>query len=94
MGFMDSVKGLVNKGKDYASKNPDKADQFIEKVGDQVDGRTGGKYTQHVDKAQDAARQHLGTTDNPAPGAQPGPGGEPGPEGGPGPEAQPGPREP
>ena len=57
MGFMDSVKGLVNKGKDYASKNPDKADQFIEKVGDQVDGRTGGKYTQHVDKAQDAARQ-------------------------------------
>lgn len=94
MGFMDSLKGLVNKGKDYAEKNPEKANGFIEKAGDHVDGRTGGKYAQHVDKAQDAARKHLGTTGNPAPGAQPEPGGQPGPEGGPGPAAQPGPRQP
>lgn len=94
MGFMDSMKGLVDKGKEFAAKNPDKVDDFIEKAGDQVDARTGGKYAEHVDKAQDAARKHLGANDNPAPGAQPEPGGEPGPQGGPGPEAQPGPRQP
>ncbi|MEU5840664.1 antitoxin [Rhodococcus sp. NPDC047139] len=94
MGFMDSVRGIVNKGKDFASRNPDKVENFIDKTGDQVDKRTGGKYAQHVDKAQDAARKHLGDPGNPAPGTRPGPGGQSGPEGGPGPEAQPGPQQP
>jgi len=88
MGFMDSVKNLVNKGKDFASKNPDKVQDFIQKTGDQVDKRTGGKYAHHVDKAQEAARKHLGTPGNP------GPDGGPGPESGPGPDARPGPRQP
>ncbi|MGN5238768.1 MULTISPECIES: Rv0909 family putative TA system antitoxin [unclassified Rhodococcus (in: high G+C Gram-positive bacteria)] len=94
MGFMDSVKGLLGKGKDYAAQNPDKAQGYIDKAGDAVDGKTGGKYAQHVDKAQDAAKKHLGATGNPAPGAQPGPGGEPGPQSDPGPDPQPGPRTP
>ncbi|MFD6857108.1 antitoxin [Rhodococcus sp. NPDC060086] len=94
MGLMDSLKGLLGKGKDYASQNPDKVQGYIDKAGDTVDGKTGGKYSQHVDKAQDAAKKHLGTSGNPAPGAQPGAGGDPGPQSDPGPEAQPGPRTP
>lgn len=65
MGFMDSVKGIVGKGKEFAEKNPDKTDGIIDKAGDFVDGRTGNKYAEHVDKAQDAARKHLGSGDKP-----------------------------
>lgn len=94
MGLMDSLKGLLGKGKDYAAQNPDKVGGYIDKAGDTIDEKTGGKYSQHVDKAQDAAKKHLGTPENPAPGAQPGPGSDPGPQADPGPEAQPGPNTP
>lgn len=72
MGFMDTLKGLVGKGKDYAAQNPDKVGSAIDKAGDQVDRKTGGKYSQHIDKAQDAARKHLGASGDQAPGQQPG----------------------
>ncbi|UYP19733.1 antitoxin [Rhodococcus sp. Z13] len=64
MGFMDSVKGLVDKGKEFAEQNPDKVEQIIEKAGDAVDEKTGGKYADQVDKVQDAARKHLGADGN------------------------------
>lgn len=73
MGFIDTLKGLVGKGKDYAAQNPDKVGSAIDKAGDQVDRMTGGKYAQHVDKAQDAAKKHLGTTGGQPPGRPPGP---------------------
>ncbi|AKE88927.1 MULTISPECIES: antitoxin [Rhodococcus] len=60
MGFMDSVKGLVDKGKEFAAQNPDKVDEAIEKAGDLADRKTGGKYAEQVDKAQDAAKKALG----------------------------------
>ncbi|QIX49345.1 antitoxin [Rhodococcus sp. DMU1] len=94
MGLKDSIKGLVDKGRAYAEKNPDKAGGFVDKAGDAADARTGGKYAQHVDKVQDAAKKHLGSADHPVPGATPGPAGRPGPESDPGPQAQPGPRSP
>lgn len=53
MGLMDKVKG-------WAGKNPDKVQQGIEKGGDAIDQRTGGKHADKVDKAQDAASKHLG----------------------------------
>ncbi len=49
MGFLDKVKDLV-------SKNTDKVDAAIEKVGDVVDQKTGDKYKGAVDKVQDAAK--------------------------------------
>ncbi|WP_202917671.1 MULTISPECIES: antitoxin [Rhodococcus] len=57
---MDSVKGLVDKGKEFAAQNPDKVDEAIEKAGDLADRKTGGKYAEQVDKAQDAAKKALG----------------------------------
>jgi hypothetical protein len=52
MGFLDKVK-------DWLGKNPDKADAAIEKAGDFVDQRTQGRYAEHVDKVQDAARKYV-----------------------------------
>ena len=49
MAFLDTIKNLL-------SKNADKVDTAIDKVGDVVDQKTQGKYTQHVDKVQDAAK--------------------------------------
>ena len=50
MGFLDKVKDLV-------SKNADKVDTAIDKVGDVVDKKTQGKYTSQVDKVQEAAKK-------------------------------------
>lgn len=50
MSFLDKVKGLV-------AKNADKVDTAIDKAGDLVDKKTQGKYAQHVDKVQEAAKK-------------------------------------
>ncbi|KUH86074.1 MULTISPECIES: antitoxin [unclassified Mycobacterium] len=62
MAFLDKVKNLL-------SKNADKVDTAIEKAGDMVDKKTQGKYAQHVDKAQDAARNYVNKDNPPAQGA-------------------------
>ena len=56
MGFLDKLKSL-------ASKNADKVDTAIEKAGDVVDQKTQGKYAQHVDKVQDAAKKAVDKSD-------------------------------
>ncbi|OBK77453.1 antitoxin [Mycobacterium sp. 1164985.4] len=58
MAFLDKVKNLL-------AKNADKVDTAIDKAGDMVDKKTQGKYAQHVDKAQDAARNYV-NKDNPS----------------------------
>jgi len=52
MGFLDKLK-------DPAKKNKGAVDSAIDKAGDIVDQKTGGKYAQHVDKAQDAAKKVI-----------------------------------
>jgi len=59
VGAFDSIKGLADKAKDFAAKNPDKVDGVIDKAGDAIDSKTGGKYADKVDKAQDAAKKAL-----------------------------------
>lgn len=58
MGFLDKVKNLV-------SQNADKVDTAIDKVGDVVDKKTQGKYAQHVDKVQEAAKKAVDNTQQP-----------------------------
>ncbi|MHC9295024.1 antitoxin [Mycobacterium sp. LTG2003] len=60
MGFLDKVK-------DALSKNADKVDTAIDKAGDIVDQKTQGKYAQHVDKAQEAAKNAIRKDDPQAP---------------------------
>ncbi|AKS32563.1 antitoxin [Mycolicibacterium goodii] len=57
--------GFLDKAKDLLSKNADKVETVIDKAGDIVDQKTQGKYAQHVDKAQDAAKNAIRKDDNP-----------------------------
>ncbi|MTE21325.1 antitoxin [Streptomyces sp. TRM43335] len=50
MGFKDKVKGMM-------SQHGDKADRGVEKAGDAVDERTGGKHRRHIDTGTDKARK-------------------------------------
>lgn len=59
MAFLDKVKNML-------AKNADKVDTAIDKAGDLVDKKTQGKYTQHVDKVQQAAKKAV--ADNAGPG--------------------------
>ncbi|MDO4611111.1 antitoxin [Corynebacterium sp.] len=52
--------GIIDKAKQFASDNPDKVEQGIERAGDEFDKRTGDKYADTVDKVQDAAKDKLG----------------------------------
>ena len=66
MGFLDDAKDKV---KDLLDGHEDKVDQGIEKAGDLVDDKTGGKYEDKVDIAQEKAGDaldSLGGDDKPA----------------------------
>jgi hypothetical protein len=52
MGFLDKVKSLF-------SQNADKVDSAIDRGGDFIDDKTGGKFSEHVDKGQDAANDAV-----------------------------------
>ena len=59
MSFVDTLKGLLGKGKQVASENADKVGGAVDKAGDFVDDKTGGKYADKVDKAQEAAKKAI-----------------------------------
>lgn len=52
MSFKDKVKDLLG-------QHGDKVDKVIEKAGDMVDRKTGGKYERQVDTAQEQARKYA-----------------------------------
>jgi hypothetical protein len=54
----------MDKAKDMAGKHDDKVDQGLEKAGDQVDQRTGGKYDAQSDRAVDEAQERTGSGDS------------------------------
>ncbi|MFC9974949.1 antitoxin [Spirillospora sp. NPDC127200] len=54
---------IVDKVKEMLGQNAGKAKQAVDKAGDVVDQRTGGKYADKVDMAQERARQYLDQND-------------------------------
>ncbi|ALR10774.1 kanamycin biosynthetic protein [Mycobacteroides saopaulense] len=56
---MADFKGLIDKLKSLLAGNKDKVNQAVDKVGDVIDSKTGGKYTSVVDKVQDAAKSAV-----------------------------------
>ncbi|GGL64913.1 hypothetical protein GCM10010129_05540 [Streptomyces fumigatiscleroticus] len=61
MSMMDKIKGML---KGHESQ----ADKGVDKAGDYVDKKTGGKYRSQVDMGQDRMRDEFGTgrgRDNP-----------------------------
>ncbi len=61
MGMFDDLKAKAHK---QLEQHPDQvekiSDQVIERGGDVVDQRTGGKYADKVDKAQRSADEKIG----------------------------------
>lgn len=59
MSFIDDIKGkaegLVGQAQDLVAKNEEAIKGGIEKTGDFIDEKTGGKFAEHVDKVQGAA---------------------------------------
>jgi hypothetical protein len=62
-GILDKVKEVAERFTDKArgllGQHSDKADAAIDKAGDFVNDKTGDKYSEHVDKAQDAAHDAV-----------------------------------
>jgi hypothetical protein len=62
-GILDKVKEVTERFTDRArgllGQHSDKADAAIDKAGDFVNDKTGDKYSEHVDKAQDAAHDAV-----------------------------------
>jgi N-acetylmuramoyl-L-alanine amidase CwlA len=50
---------VLDKVKDLLSKNKDKVDQAIDKAGDIADQKTQGKYSDKIDKVQEAAKKAV-----------------------------------
>lgn len=59
MGMFDKLKDVAEKAKGVAGQHADKIDPLVDKAGDTFDEKTGGKYSGHVDSAQDAAKKKL-----------------------------------
>jgi hypothetical protein len=74
----DTVAGLgdmVNKAKEWAGDNPEKADSFVDKGGDTLKGKFAG-HDEQFDQAGDKAKDFLHGGENPPQGEQPPPQGE------------------
>jgi hypothetical protein len=61
MGFLDKAKQMLG-------QHEEKVEDAIDKVADVVDDKTGGKYSDKIDKGVDAAKGFVGDeTDTPPP---------------------------
>jgi len=60
MGFGDELRDLGKKAKDLAHDHPDQADKAIDKLGDELGQRTGGKFDDQIDSAERKADEFLG----------------------------------
>ncbi|MFB7877833.1 MULTISPECIES: antitoxin [unclassified Nocardia] len=81
MSLVDTLKGLLGKGKDAAAQNADKINDAVDKAGSFIDEKTGGKYSDKIEKGKDAAKKVVPPQQ---PGAGPATGGpaptDPGPK--------------
>ncbi|MGS2808525.1 antitoxin [Nocardia sp. MW-W600-9] len=57
MSLVDTLKGLLGKGKEAAAQNADKINDAVDKAGTFIDDKTGGKYSDKIEKGKDAAKK-------------------------------------
>lgn len=58
------VEGLAQKAGEFVSQNPDQVSDGIDKAGDFIDQKTGGKFADKVDGLQDGAKNFLNNLGN------------------------------
>ncbi len=51
--------GMLDKAKSMLMKNSDKAKGAVDKAGDLIDKKTGGKYASQVDSVQEQGQGHA-----------------------------------
>jgi hypothetical protein len=61
-----SNESFFDKVKDFVKGHPEQADQGLDKAGELLDERTGGKYSEHIAKGDDMVREKIGIPDNEA----------------------------
>jgi hypothetical protein len=54
---------FMDKAKDFTEKHDEQVDQGLQRAGDEVDERTGGKYGDKIDKGVDQAQERTGQGD-------------------------------
>ncbi|AZQ70394.1 MULTISPECIES: antitoxin [Streptomyces] len=59
MSLIDTLKGLVGKGKAAAAENPEKVEQAVDKAGTFIDEKTGHKYSDKIEKGKEAAKNAI-----------------------------------
>ncbi|TCJ94237.1 antitoxin [Nocardia alba] len=57
MSLVDTLKGLLGKGKVAVEQNADKINEAVDKAGTFIDDKTKGKYTDKIEKGKDAAKK-------------------------------------
>ena len=71
--------GIFDKAKEFAQGNPDKVKDAVNKAGDAINDKTGGKYADKIDSAKGKLDGALGDKGGDQPqGGEPGQGGQPG----------------
>ncbi len=77
-----SNESFFDKVKDFVKGHPEQADQGLDKAGELLDERTGGRYSEQIAKGDDMVRERLGVPEGqatiPAPGTTPEPSPTPG----------------
>jgi VIT1/CCC1 family predicted Fe2+/Mn2+ transporter len=58
-GIVSGLGDLAGKAEELAKEHPDQVKQGMEKAGQVADEKTGGQYTDQIDKAEQAAEDHL-----------------------------------
>ncbi|WP_067886510.1 antitoxin [Nocardia vaccinii] len=59
MSLMDTLKGLVGKGKEVAAENADKIQAAVDKAGGFIDEKTHGKYSDQIGKGAAALKNAI-----------------------------------
>ena len=76
-----SNESFFDKVKDFVKGHPEQADQGLDKVGEFLDERTGGQYSEHIAKGDALVREQFGIPDDaasvPTPEPAPAPGDPP-----------------
>lgn len=54
---------FLDRAKDFIDKHDEQVDQVIEKIGEEADKRTGGTYSEHIDRGVDEAQKRTGSGD-------------------------------
>jgi hypothetical protein len=54
------VSDFLNKAKDLVDEHDEQVDKGLDRAGDEVDERTGNKYSDQIDKGVQAAQERTG----------------------------------